>query len=183
MPVHFFSDTLIPLKYHGSRCLCAGSATGKRLYCCQPSSALRLTTDEIQRILKIGMFCFALWNVLCVIPVLLAGSCEFSGRIWNKSGFATCYHVKLLLIFRKYRKRYFLHNKKSTGASHDVIRSDAFLLYRLTRIPAGRPGTQSRCGDVIPHSLSPSLRPQSYQFPVILFHRLLKKLPIFSKKP
>ena len=30
----------------------------------------------------------------------------------NKSGFATCYHVKLLLIFRKYRKRYFLHNKK-----------------------------------------------------------------------
>ena len=31
----------------------------------------------------------------------------------NKSGFATCYHVKLLLIFRKYRKRYFLHNKKS----------------------------------------------------------------------
>ena len=155
MPVHFFSDTLIPLKYHGSRCLCAGSATGKRLYCCQPSSALRLTTDEIQRIRKIGMFCFALWNVLCVIPVLLAGSCEFSGRI--------C--------------------KKSTGTSHDVIRSDAFLLYRLPRIPAGRPGTQSRYGDVISHSLSPSLRPQSYQFPVILFHRLLKKLPIFSKKP
>ena len=30
----------------------------------------------------------------------------------NKSGFATCYHVKLLLIFRKYRKRYFLHNEK-----------------------------------------------------------------------
>ena len=112
MPVHFLSETLIPLKYHDSRHLCAGSATGERLYCCQPSSALRLTTNEIQCIRKIGMFCFALCNVLCIIPVLLAGSCEFSGRIWNKSGFATCYHVKLLLIFRKYRKRYFLHNKK-----------------------------------------------------------------------
>ena len=30
----------------------------------------------------------------------------------NKSGFATYYHMKLLLIFRKYRERYFLHNKK-----------------------------------------------------------------------
>ena len=30
----------------------------------------------------------------------------------NKSGFATYFHMKLLLIFRKYRKRYFLHNKK-----------------------------------------------------------------------
>ena len=31
----------------------------------------------------------------------------------NKSGFATYYHMKLLLIFRKYRERYFLHNKKN----------------------------------------------------------------------
>ena len=30
----------------------------------------------------------------------------------NKSGFATYYHMKLLLIFRKYRERYFLHNKE-----------------------------------------------------------------------
>ena len=30
----------------------------------------------------------------------------------NKSGFAMYYHMKLLLIFRKYRERYFLHNKK-----------------------------------------------------------------------
>ena len=30
----------------------------------------------------------------------------------NKSGFATYYHMKLLLIFQKYRERYFLHNKK-----------------------------------------------------------------------
>ena len=31
---------------------------------------------------------------------------------YNKSGFAMYYHMKLLLIFRKYRERYFLHNKK-----------------------------------------------------------------------
>ena len=37
----------------------------------------------------------------------------------NKSGFATYYHMKLLLIFRKYRERYFLHNKKPI--QHDLL--------------------------------------------------------------
>ena len=34
----------------------------------------------------------------------------------GKSGFAAYYHLKLLLVFRKHRKRYFLYNKATPGA-------------------------------------------------------------------
>ena len=33
-----------------------------------------------------------------------------------KNGFAAYYHLKLLLVFRKHRKRYFLYNKTTPGA-------------------------------------------------------------------
>ena len=76
---------------------------------------------------------------LFVFHIVFASiNCQlFSCIIWwryflskNKSGFATYYHMKLLLIFRKYRERYFLHNKKKPHFS-ETSRYHMFRLYYL----------------------------------------------------
>ena len=64
----------------------------------------------------------------------------------NKSGFATYYQIKLLLIFRKYRKGYFLHNKKASEriTSWEVPVLFLQILPENSQLPASRTGITHR---------------------------------------